>query len=94
MRHVALWWPTVNVQQIGLSAAADSRLRWRLKSVQTGRQQPCITKRSDARRTSNACGDGVVRPMTEGDHPTEVTPERVQRYLDLTARARAKATAS
>ena len=30
--------------------------------------------------------------MTEGDHPTEVTPERVQRYLDLTARARAKAT--
>ena len=30
--------------------------------------------------------------MTEGDHPTEVTPERVQRYLDLTAKARAKAT--
>ena len=30
--------------------------------------------------------------MTEGDHPTVVTPERVQRYLDLTARARAKAT--
>ena len=30
--------------------------------------------------------------MTEGDHPTEVTPERVQRYLDLAAKARAKAT--
>ena len=29
--------------------------------------------------------------MIDGDHPTEVTQERVQRYLDLTARARAKA---
>ena len=34
----------------------------------------------------------MVMWMTDGDHPTEVTPERVQRYLDLTARARAKAT--
>ena len=30
--------------------------------------------------------------MADGDHPTEVTTERVQRYLDLPARARAKAT--
>jgi len=30
--------------------------------------------------------------MADGDHLTEVTTERVQRYLDLTARARAKAT--
>lgn len=42
--------------------------------------------------TLNACVDGGVRSMTEGDHPTEVTAERVQRYLDLTSRARAKAT--
>ena len=52
---------------------------------QTGRQ-PRITKRSDARRTSNA-RRRVVRPMTEAITPPR-TPERVQRYLDPTARAR------